>query len=86
MTPADVIRRVIPNADDVICEHILWGRTPFPFVKLTARDLYHAADGFRRASEHGFRLCDHCHTRAMSGKWECKKCAAALRRVRVEVS
>jgi len=43
MTHAEIIRKAIPNADDELCEFILWGRTPFPAGSITARDLYQAA-------------------------------------------
>ena len=82
MDAAEVIRRAIPGATDMECEHILWGRTPFPVGAVTARRLYEAADRYRRATAAGRRLCEHCDNMARQGEWECAECAAALGRVR----
>lgn len=78
MTPADCIRAALPDADDALCHHIIWGRTPFPFEKLSARDFYKAASGFKRANDNGLRLCDHCHNVATADKWTCRPCYDAL--------
>lgn len=75
MTPQQIIRGAIPQADEAICEHILWGRTPFPFAKVTAREIYKAADRFRRAGAHGIHLCEFCDRPAVDG-WNCEKCKA----------
>jgi len=77
MTPADCIRAAIPGASDDLCEHIVWGRTPFPFAKLSARDFYKAASRFRRAADHGIKLCDLCDNIAVDG-WTCQACTDAL--------
>jgi hypothetical protein len=77
MTAADCIRAAIPGADDALCEHIVWGRTPFPFTKLSVRDLYRAASRFKRAQDHGLRLCDWCDNIAADG-WNCQACIDAL--------
>lgn len=78
MTGDEIVRAAIPDASESLCSHILWGRTPFPMGRVTARDLYRAASAFRRAKEHGFQLCDHCHNPAEPGKFECRRCRAAL--------
>ena len=78
MTFAEVIRAAIPNADEATLDHVLWGRTPFPMGKVTARSLYKAASAFRRACEHGVQLCDFCDRPAVKGCWTCERCAAAL--------
>jgi hypothetical protein len=44
MTPAQIIRAAIPEADEVLCDHILWGRTPFPMGAITAQSLFKAAN------------------------------------------
>jgi len=78
MLISDVIRAAIPNADESTCEHILWGRTAFPFISLTAKDIYRAASSFQRAKIKNTRLCDWCHRIAQEGKTECKSCYDAL--------
>ena len=50
MTFEDVIKAAIPGADEFVCDHVLWGRTPFPMGKVTARSLYRAASRLRRAT------------------------------------
>lgn len=75
--PSDIIRKAIPAAPPEVVDFVLWERTPFPFARLTARDLYKAASGYRRACEHGIRLCDHCHRPAVRD-YECARCGEAL--------
>ncbi len=82
MEAQEIIRAAILGAGDEICQHILWGRTPFPFAVVTAQALYKAASGFHRANTNGIQLCDHCHNPAMENKWMCKQCAGALASVR----
>jgi hypothetical protein len=77
MTPEDCIRAAIPDADEALCDHIIWGRTPFPFKKLSGRDFYRAASRFRRAEANGIRLCDFCDNIAIDG-WNCQSCINAL--------
>ena len=60
MTPAEVIRAAIPDADEALVEHILWGRTPFPCGPVSALDIYRAASRFARAKRNGLELCDCC--------------------------
>ncbi len=79
-TSVEIVRAAIPGADERLCDHILWGRTPFPIGGITAKSLFRAASAFRRAHEHGFQLCDHCHNPAEPGKFECRRCRAALSR------
>lgn len=78
MTPAQIIKAAIPNADESLIEHILWGRTPFPMGKVTERSLYKAASGYRRACANHIRLCDFCEHPAMPDKWACERCDKAL--------
>lgn len=85
MTPAQIVRAAIPGAEDDVCEHVLWGMTPFPCGPITAQDIYRAASRLRRASAKGIRLCDWCHRIAMNG-WTCEVCQAALARASDEVS
>lgn len=77
----DIVRAAIPGADDGLCSHIAWGRTPYPFAPLQAKDFYRAASAYRRAKEHGLTLCEHCHRIAEPGQWECKRCGDALRQM-----
>lgn len=77
MTPAQCIRAAVPDADDAFCDHILWGRTPFPMGKITARDLYKAANRLDRANKKGVRLCELCDNIAVD-EFNCKACNDAL--------
>ena len=78
MDVISIIKGVFPEATDADCEHILWGRTPYPFAPVTARDLYRAAMGLKRAGANGRRLCDYCANVAEQGRYECSQCRAAL--------
>lgn len=79
MTPADCIRAAIPDASDALCDHIMWGRTPFPFLKLGARAFYKAASRYHRAARNNIRLCDFCDRPAVQDQWTCASCDTALR-------
>lgn len=74
----EIIKKAIPDANDAICDHILWGRTPFPFVKMGARTLYKAASGFSRACNNNRILCDFCHNEAKTKEAVCEKCLKVL--------
>lgn len=78
MTPADFIRAAIPTASDSLCDHIMWGRTPYPFTRLGARDFYKAASRYHRAAMNGIRLCDFCDKPAVDG-WNCQSCLDGLK-------
>jgi len=78
MTPAEIIRKAIPDAPNEVCESILWGRTPFPLSPITPRLLYRAADRWRRAEAAGRQLCDHCDNIVIPGRYLCKRCARVL--------
>lgn len=78
MTPADVVRAAIPNADAALVEHILWGRTPFPCGSVDARGLYQAAARLLRAERNGNCLCEMCD-RLAGENGLCQSCASALR-------
>jgi hypothetical protein len=75
---SDVIRNAIPDATDELCEFVLWGRTPYPCGRITARDLYKSAHRFHRASIAGIRLCECCDRIAVTGMWMCAICSKAL--------
>jgi hypothetical protein len=77
VSPYQVIRNAIPAATDSLCEHIIWGRTPYPFVRLTAKSLWKAADRFRRAEEHGVELCEMCDRPAKAFEL-CQSCGQTL--------
>jgi hypothetical protein len=81
MTFQECIRKAIPNASDATVEHVLWGRTAFPFEAWAnpARVVYKAADRFRRASEKGIELCDFCNRIAVHRSL-CEQCHRALHR------
>jgi len=70
-TAAQIVRAACPEASDLEVDHVLWGRTPFPFGKVSPRDLYKAASSITRASRNGLTLCEHCHRIARPGKWDC---------------
>ena len=78
MTYAEVIRCAIPDADDSVCDHVLWGRTPFPMRSVWAKELYRAAFRWRRATSKGIMLCGFCDRIAEAGKYECTKCREVL--------
>lgn len=80
MTPVDIVRRAIPDADHWLVEHIVWGRTPFPCGAITARSLYRAARRWQRAMDHGLRLCDLCDRVALPDEWWCQPCRDAIER------
>ena len=73
-TCLSVVQAAIPGADESLCDHILWERTPFPCGPVSARKLYRAASRFRRANANKIRLCDHCENKAQSGKYMCSRC------------
>ena len=79
MTITEIIRNAIPNANEELCEYIIWGRTPYPCGALGVKELYQAARRFKRATDNGIRLCDFCDRIAMPKKSVCKKCDFALR-------
>ena len=77
-----VIRAAIPDCDDSVIQHVIWGRTPYPFAPVTPRSLYRAASGLRRAGAKGVTLCDFCE-RIATEYWTCAICRAALDRASV---
>lgn len=81
MTYAEVILAAIPGAEHDVVEHILWGRTPYPMGRVTARSLYKAASGWRRACANGIALCDHCERHAVT-RFECQFCHDVLHQAR----
>mgnify|MGYP001614447862 CR=1 FL=1 len=85
MNAQQIIRAAIPEADDALCEHILWGRTPFPCSAISARSLYLAAHRYKRASANKIHLCDFCDNIAAPNDTVCSECGSALGRVREEI-
>lgn len=81
MNAEDIVRAAIPNASEGLVNYMLWGRTSFPFTSVSARDLYKAASGYKRAWDGGKQLCDLCHI-ADYDKYTCKSCEDALRKCR----
>lgn len=81
-TIAEVIRAAIPTADESLCDHILWGRTAYPFASLSARDIYRAAYRYRRATEHGRHLCDLCDRLVEAPEYVCTSCRQGLENAR----
>lgn len=77
-TMADAIRAAIPSASLDLCEHILWERTPYPMGKITARSLYKAASGWKRAFDNGVSLCELCDRRVDDEKYICSRCGNSL--------
>ena len=83
MTPYEVIRKAIPDADDDLCSFILWGRTGFPAFWKTnniAREIFEAARRFSRALANKRQLCDFCDNQTPDGRDLCPSCAVALGR------
>ena len=73
-----IIRYAIPNASDEVCEWIIWDRTAYPFVPLTAKEIYKAAARVQRATNGKKQLCDLCDRLAEPKMGLCKKCREAL--------
>ena len=86
MNALRIVRAAIPDADEVLVSHILWGRTAYPFCgpEDFARKLYRAASRWRRAAAHKLRLCELCDNVALHGDWTCVDCNAAMERNRRE--
>jgi hypothetical protein len=84
MTPYEIIRKAIPGASDGLCEHVLWGRTPFPCGAITARSLYSAARRVKRAADHGHELCDLCDNVVTGDGFACDSCLSILEQCRKE--
>lgn len=78
LTFGEVIRRAVPEATEEFCEHILWGRTPFPVGRVTPTYIFRSAYRFNRACEKGITLCDFCDRVAIPGKSCCEICYSAL--------
>lgn len=80
MDAARIIYAAIPNAPDFVVDHIIWGRTPYPFAEVTAKSLYKAASRYKRASDNGIQLCDLCDRPAIANDL-CNICRTALDKV-----
>jgi hypothetical protein len=78
MTAQDICRAAKPGAADDWCEHVLWGRTPFPVGKVTPQSLYRAASALARAENKGHILCDFCEVVVPPGHYTCLACDAVL--------
>jgi hypothetical protein len=77
VTPRDIVRGAIPDADDETIEYVIWGRTPFPF-RVDPREIYKAAAGYRRACKRGLTLCDFCSRPVDGEQWACERCEHAF--------
>ncbi len=64
MTIQEIVRAAYPAATDSECQHILFGRTSYPFGIVTARELYKAASRYARAKGSKIKLCDFCNSMA----------------------
>lgn len=73
----DVVRAGWPKATDEDVEYIMWSRTPYPMGG-SVKGLYRAASGWYRAQKNKRHLCELCPGLAMSGEYECARCAALL--------
>ena len=78
MNIQQIIKAAIPDADETVCDWILWGRLPYPFAKLTAKDIYKAAHRFKRVDVKGKRLCDLCDKLVECDNWTCDTCKSSL--------
>lgn len=74
----EIIRAAIPNATEELAEEILWGRTPFPIGRVSAKDLYKAASRFERAAKNEIALCDFCNNKVTGVYAVCDSCNKAL--------
>ena len=79
MNVEKIVKAGYPGATPSIIEHVMWGRTAFPFVKLDARMILKAASGFYRATKKGLVLCEFCHRLAAPKDSCCDRCNAGLR-------
>ncbi len=81
MTPYEVVRKAIPDADDDLCSFIVWGRTGFPAFWKTdnpACEIFEAARRWLRATTNGRQLCEFCDRQITDGKDLCPSCAGIL--------
>jgi len=75
----EIIRAAKPEASDEFCEHIIWGRTPYPVGRVTPKALYKAASGYVRAYRKNTRLCELCHRIVTDQKrYVCDRCESVL--------
>lgn len=77
MNARKIILSVFPNASASLMSHIIWGRTAYPFKPISARELWRAADRWRRATQHHRQLCDWCDRPALTNCL-CLRCWKAL--------
>lgn len=77
MNAIKIVQAAIPSADEFLVEHIVWGRTPFPFSRITPQSLYKAASRYDRARRNKVPLCDWCDHKATIRDL-CASCAKAL--------
>jgi len=78
MRAFEIIKAAIPNADDELCEYIMWTRTSYPFDTITPKVLFSAARRFKRASDNKIKLCELCDRIADFDNCVCAKCHTAL--------
>ena len=78
MNIQQIIKAAIPDADETVCDLILWERLPYPFAKLTAKDIYKAAHRFKRVAAKGGRLCDFCEKLVERDNRTCDICKNSL--------
>ena len=81
-TYATVIQAAILGADEELCDHILWERTPFPCASIPAKKLYKVASTFGRAIKNNIILCDWCNHRVQAGDFTCNRCTDMFTRMR----
>lgn len=79
MTIGEVIQVANPDATQTDMENIVWSRTPYPFDKLSVKELYKESARFFRAKNNGIRLCDFCDNAAMIGDIVCERCDSLLK-------
>lgn len=82
MTPREIVRKAIPDADDDLCEHIIWARTGFPAFWKTdnpEREIFEAARRFSRAVANGRQLCDFCDNQVADGETLCPSCTGMMK-------
>jgi len=78
MSPYQIVQTALPDAPGWLVNDVIWSRTPFPIGKVTARQFWKAANGLRRAQEHGLVLCEMCHRVAVPGDYLCGRCRDAM--------
>ena len=78
MNILEIVRAVIPNANNEVVDFLMWNRTPFPIGPTPTKSIYRAASTWQRACKNKIALCDFCDNKVAT-KFLCVKCDSALK-------